>query len=166
MATGLTENSIAGDNLIFNDLIGKAYRNAKNAEPLELLRRMVNDGVIQIDALFEKAISMIGKMERDPTMGRDFVDGSDAKKATTRPLIDNKSAPRRVARVTNLAHKKGFLRIIVAETKTNKVYYFKVPYHAYEGLRAFSIYFNENGTPKHKGKAWKYQCNTFTEMSQ
>jgi hypothetical protein len=165
MATGLTENSIAGDNIIFDDLIGKAYRNAKNADPIELLRRMVNDGVIQMDALFEKAISMVGKHTRDSAMGRDFADGSDAKKAITcwgrRPGFTT----RRVARITKIKNKKGLLRVIVAETITNKVYYFKVPYDAYKDLVAFTIYFNEDGTPKYNGKSWQYQCKNFTEMS-
>jgi hypothetical protein len=168
MATGLTENSIAGDNIIFDDLIGKAYRNAKNADPIELLRRMVNDGVIQMDALFEKAISMVGKHTRDSAMGRDFADGSDAKKAITRWSYDSRcpnAKMRRVAMIQKIKNKKGLLRIIVAETLTNEVYYFKVPYDAYKDMTAFYIYFNEDGTPKYNGKSWQYQCKNFTEMS-
>lgn len=168
MATKLTTNSIAGDNLIFEDIIGKAYKHAKNADPLTLLRCMVNDGVIQVDALFEKAVSQIGKIQRDSTTGRDFVDGSDAKKVTTSWCIDNSPATpsvRRVASIMGLKNKKGALRCIVAETETNKVYYFKIPYTAYSGLKSVRIYFNEDGTPKATGNFWKWQCRTFTEMA-
>ena len=64
-----------------------------------------------------------------------------------------------------IKNKKGLLRIIVAETLTNEVYYFKVPYDAYKDMTAFYIYFNEDGTPKYNGKSWQYQCKNFTEMS-
>jgi hypothetical protein len=172
MASQLTDNSITGDSIIFEHLIGKAYRNAKNMDPITLLRNMVDDGVLQIDALVEKAISKIGKIERDSTVGRDFKDGSDAKKAITtwcieRPSGNNsliKTSVRRVATITNLTHKRGILRCVVAETKTNEIYYFRIPYHAYKGLRTIRIYFDEDGTPK-TGWVWSWQCVNFTEMA-
>ena len=172
MATQLTENSIIGDNLIFEQIIGKAYRNAKNMDPMTLLRNMVNDGVIQMDALFEKAVSKIGKIKRDSTTGRDFVDGSDAKKATTCWCVEEagprRKAPyvRRVATITSLKNKRGILRCIVAETETDTVYYFRIPYSAYCGLTAIRIYFNEDGSPKTNGNFWKWKCDTFTEMAR
>ena len=163
MATTLGENSIAGDNIIFDDIITKAYREARSMDPIVLLRKMVNDGVIQMDALFEKAISRVGKLERESTEGRDFVDGSDAKKALTQWLIEPNKTTRRVAQITNIIGKHGALRIIVGETLTGKTYYFKVPKRAYEGLRSIRIYFNEDGTPK-DGKWFAYRCNTFEEL--
>lgn len=173
MATSLTDNSIAGDMLIFEGIIGKAYRNAKNMDPMVLLRNMVNDGVIQVDALFEKAVSKIGKVQRESIAGRDFKDGSDAKKATTCWRISNPTKKnryrvpyvRRVASITNLKNKRGVLRCIVAETETNKIYYFRIPYRAYKGLTTVSIYFNKDGTPKENGKFWQWRRTTFTEMA-
>ena len=165
MATTLGPNSIAGDILIFDNIIKKAYKNANN-ELIKHMRKMIKDGAIQIDALFERAISMSGKHKRDSTMGRYFEDGSDAKKAVSHWVIEpDRNSVRRRATITNLKNKKGFLRVVVAETLTGKVYYFKVPNYAYRGLRGFNVYFNEDGTPKHDGKSWQYQCKSFKEMA-
>jgi hypothetical protein len=163
MATTLGTNSIAGDQIIFEDIMGHAYSNFKNMDPLVLLRKMVSEGVIQMDALFEQAISVKGKLKRESVEGRDFVDGSDAKKALTQPMVEENKTPRRVAQITNIVGKHGALRIIVGETLTGKTYYFKVPKQAYQGLRSIRIYFNEDGSPK-DGKWFQYQCNTFKEL--
>lgn len=162
MATTLGENSVAGDQIIFEDIISHAYSNFKNMDPLVLLRKMVSDGVIQMDALFEKAISVKGKLTRQSVEGRDFVDGSDAKKALTQPLIE-KYSHRRVATVTNIEGKHGALRVIVAETLTGKTYYFKIPKKAYKGIRCIRIYFNADGSPK-DGKWFQYECRTFKQL--
>lgn len=164
MATTLTENSIAGDQLIFEDIMAHAYANFKNMDPMVLLRKMVSHGVIQMDALFEQAISVKGRLARQSEEGRDFVDGSDAKKALTQPMVEPNKTPRRVAQITNIEGKHGALRIIVGETLTGKTYYFKVPKRAYQGLRSIRIYFNEDGTPK-DGKWFQYRVNTFKELS-
>jgi Mor family transcriptional regulator len=163
MATTLGENSVEGDKIIFEDIMKHAYANFRNMDPERLLRRMVQDGVIQIDALFEQAISVQGKLARQSVEGRDFADGSDAKKALTQPLVEAGKTPRRVAPITNIEGKHGSLRIIVGETVTGKTYYFKVPKRAYRGLRSIRIYFNENGTPK-DGKWFRYRVNTFEEL--
>jgi hypothetical protein len=162
MATTLGENSITGDQILFEDIIGHAYENFKNMDAGVLLRKMVADGVIQMDALVEKAISVKGKLKRQSGEGRDFVDGSDAKKALTQPLIE-KYSHRRVATIRNIEGKHGALRIIVAETLTGKTYYFKVPKNKYKGLRCIRIYFNADGTPK-DGKWFQYRCSTFKQL--
>lgn len=164
MAAILTEHSVKGDNIIFDDIMEHAYANFKNMDPLVLLRKMVSHGVVQMDALFEQAISTRGRLQRQSTEGRDFVDGSDAKKALTQPMIEEGKTPRRVAQITNIEGKHGSLRIIVAETLTGKTYYFKVPKRAYQGLRSIRIYFNEDGTPK-DGKWFQYRVNTFKELA-
>lgn len=171
MATHLTENSIAGDSLIFEEIIKKAYRNIETIDTLTLLRKMVNDGVIQVDGLFEKAVSVVGKLDRDSTEGRDFADGSDAKKATTFWQIGYPSASnslvnpvvRRRADIKNLKNKKGVLRCIIAETHTNKVYYFRIPASVYRGKKKISIDFDKNGIPN-GGKYWQWECKSFSEM--
>ena len=163
MAAILTEHSVQGDLLIFEDLINHAYHNVKKMDPMTLLREMVSHGVIQIDALFEQAISTIGSLPRESVQGRDFVDGSDAKKALTQWLIEPGHSTRRVARIGKIAGKHGPLRIIVGETLTGKTYYFKVPRKIYQGLRVICIYFNADGTPKN-GKWFRYQVSTFEEL--
>lgn len=163
MASILTEHSILGDNIIFEDIIEHAYANVRNMDPMVLLRKMISHGVIQVDALFEQAISVKGRLKRDSVEGRDFVDGSDAKKAMTQWLHESGKQTRRVATITNIEGKQGVLRIIVGETLTGKTYYFKVPKRAYRDLRSIRIYFNEDGTPK-DGKWFQYQCHTFKEL--
>lgn len=163
MATTLGENSVAGDQILFEDIMSRAYTNFKNMDPLLLLRKMVSDGVIQMDALVEKAISVQGKLKRESVEGRDFVDGSDAKKALTQPLVEKGKAPRRVAAIKNIQGKHGVLRIIVAETLTGKTYYFRIPKKAYKGLLSLRIYFNQDGSPK-DGKWFNYQCRTFKQL--
>ena len=173
MATHLTDNSIAGDSLIFEEIIKKAYKNVENTNPLTLLRKMVDDGVIQVDGLFEKAVSVVGKLERDSTEGRDFADGSDAKKATTYWQIEEPSDSnnlknpmvRRRADIKNLKNKQGVLRCIIAETHTGKIYYFRIPGKEYQGKKKISIDFDKNGMPN-DGKYWKWKCDTFTEMTR
>ena len=167
MAAILTENSVAGDQIIFEDIMEHAYANFRNMDPTTLLRKMVSHGVLQIDALFEQAISVKGRLKRESTEGRDFVDGSDAKKALTQSLVEytytGTRVARRVATITNIEGKHGVLRIIVGETLTGKTYYFRVPRRDYIGLRSIRIYFNEDGTPK-DGKWFQYQCHTFKEL--
>lgn len=174
MSSILTENSILGDQIIFEELICKAYKKNETADAMKLLRKMVKDGVIQVDALVEKAISVVGKVKRSSSKGKDFIDGSDAKKATTFQMIEYPSARnnrtknyvRRVARITNIYNKEGWLRCVVAETLTNQIFYFKIPYSYYKDLTSIAIYFNEDGSPKINGKIWQWKCNTFTEMSK
>lgn len=163
MAAILTENSIAGDHMVFDDLIARAYPNWRNMSPTVLLKRMVGDGVIQVDALFEQAISVVGRLGRDSREGRDFVDGSDAKKALTYKEVRNDRTTRRVAKISNIEGKEGLLRVIVGETLTGKTYYFRIPREAYEGLRSIRIYWNEDGTPK-DGKWFDYQVNSFRAL--
>ena len=163
MATTLGENSVTGDQLVLNALIEYAYPNYKNMDPGELLRRMVSEGVIQMDALVEQAISLQGKLPRQSAEGRDFVDGSDAKKALTQPLVEPGKSSRRVATIKNIMGKHGALRVIVAETLTGKIYFFKIPKKAYRGLGQIRIYFNEDGSPK-DGKWFKYRCYNFQEL--
>ena len=163
MATRLSENSITGDLLVFDDIIQHAYRGYESMDPVSLLREMVNDGVLQIETLFEKSISMAGNLERESTEGRDFVDGSDAKKCKVQWCHEVGVKSRRVATVTNIVGKHGILRVIVAETLTGKTYYFKIPKHAYQGLTTVRIYFNEDGTPKN-GKCFDYECEEFKEL--
>ncbi len=163
MASILTENSIRGDRLIFDNIMDYAYKNWRDKNPLELLEQMVSHGVLQIDALVEQAISRKGGLKRESVEGRDFEDGSDAKKANTQWLIED-TQTRRVATIKNIQGKQGVLRIIVAETLTDHVYYFKVPRRAYRGLKQISIYFNGDGSPK-AGKWFEYEVSTFEELS-
>jgi len=165
MATVLTENCQKGDNLIFDQIINYAYQGITK-DTYNVLRRMVDDGVLQIETLVEQAISKAGQLERESIEGRDFVDGSDAKKAITTECVEpSKNTYRRVAHISNIKGKQGILRIVVSETVNNKLHYFAIPKYAYEGLQSIRIYFNWDGTPKLGGKWFVYRCKSFEQMA-
>ena len=171
MASKLTENSIAGDVLLSDELLTKAYPNANTMRPIKLIERMVKDGVIQVDALLERAISVHGKLKRESTTGRDFVDGSDAKKSTVgwckktyRGKTKTTVSTYRNARIANLKHKKGLLRVAVADKLTNKNYYFLIPYSAYKGHNEIDIRFTEKDGPLPVGRFYPYLVNSFKDI--
>jgi Mor family transcriptional regulator len=164
MATTLSENFQKGDHLIFDKIIHYAYDNI-GEHTYDILKSMVSDGVLQIETLVEQAISKTGNLKRESVEGRDFADGSDAKKAITQPLVEaGRNSYRRVATIKNILGKHGSLRVVVSETETGKVYYFSIPKHAYQGLYSIRIYFNWDGTPKTDSKWFRYRCDTFEEM--
>ena len=41
-----------------------------------------------------------------------------------------------------------------------------IPYRAYNGLRAISIYFNADGTPKMNNKWFQFSCKNFKDMAE
>ena len=169
MSTIISENAQSGDMKIFSFLIYLAY---PDATPQDVLfsQKLVEDNVITTEMLHEKAIEMENPSLKRVTMdGMDFDDGSDAKKATTVKVHERKigksDGRRRAARISSIGKKVGTLRCIVAETKTNKLYFFAIPYDAYKGKNKLAIYFNWDGTPKRDGKWFQYECDTYQEMA-
>ena len=171
MASKLTENSIAGDVLLSDELLTKAYPNANTMDPVKLIQRMVKDGVIQVDALLERAISAHGKLKRESTTGRDFIDGSDAKKSTVGWVSKQYKSKKginvyrsRNARISNLTHKKGWLRVAVADKLTNQNYFFYIPFKAYKGLKEIDILFTEDSGPSPAGRFYQYWVKSFKDI--
>ena len=171
MASSLTENSIAGDVLLTNELLIKAYPNVKKMDPVKLIAQMVKDGVIQVDALLERAISVHGKLQRESIMGRDFVDGSDAKKSTVGWASKRYKSKKGVtvykwrnARISNLTHKKGWIRAAIADKLTNKNYFFYIPFKAYKGHNEIDIKFTEDSGPSPKGRFYQYWVKSFKDI--
>lgn len=163
MASILTENAQAGDKAIFDDIIERAYPGYKKMTSNAILQKMLSDGVIQVDGLFEKAIAKVGKIERESTVGRDFADGSDAKKVTTYHHNKRPGQAVRAANVGKLKNKSGVLRVIVGESLTGKTYYFRIPPEKYVGKSSIRITFNVNGLPD--GSSWfDYSVKTFEEL--
>lgn len=163
MATTLSKNSIAGDLLIYEELFHRAYPKFKSMDPDTLLRRMIKDGVVQMDALVEKAHSVVGKIKRVSTKGQDHADGSDSKKCITRLQSEKGKAHRRVGKITNLTHKRGVLRGVIAETASKTVHYYRIPAGEYDNLSSICVYFNVDGSIKDDNKWSKFKCNTFEE---
>ena len=121
-----------------------------------------------LGGLLEHAIHTIGKIEKHNTVGKDFVDKSDAKLTSVRTSSKGTaySAP-----ITNLHRKEDLLRIVCYERKQDKFYYFLIPYDAYKHIPKTSnieIPFNLDGTPKKENKCqvnwWNYSKETFKEI--
>jgi len=93
----------------------------------QLMLEMVQHGVIAVETLLELAISKVGKIKRSTIDGQDFIDGSDAKKATVYNQNGDKSAKeQRQAWIGNIV-KNGVLRIVIADPKKGEMFFFKVP---------------------------------------
>jgi len=118
MASKNTENTVAGDTLII-EMLSK-YMNWDKSNK-KLMLEMASHGVIAVETLLELAISKVGNLQRSNEDGEDFVDGSDAKKATVYNQDTN-----RVAWIGNIK-KNGVLRTVVADPEINEIFYFKIP---------------------------------------
>jgi hypothetical protein len=112
--------------------------------------------------LYEMAISRRGKLKRDSTIGRDYIDFSDAKSVSVRLRSNNKTYS---ACVKDLHAKQGAIRIICYERVLDIFYYFLVPTGAYPKT-SIEIPFDLDGRPSRKNKWWKYEVSTFTELCQ
>jgi len=136
----------------------------------KLARRLTRDGVLSHGHLLEKAISRVGSIVRESTMGKDFADKSDAKAVSVRTCSKGKaySAP-----VTNIHRKKGYLRVMVFERKQDRFYYFMIPGYAYSHIASTSnieIPFEIDGDPKRINKCdinwWNYEVDTFNDITR
>ncbi len=122
--------------------------------------------LLSTGSLLEAAISKAKGLTRHATIGRDFVDGSDAKSASVRWSSNNTSYS---AQVCNIFNKKGLLRCVVYERLQDKFYYFLIPHRAYESIPKTSnieIPFNLNGDPKRDAKCrlinwWVFEVSDF-----
>ncbi len=125
------------------------------------------DCLLSTGKLLEAAISRAKGLTRHDTMGRDFVDGSDAKSASARWHGTSYGAP-----ISDVFNKKGLLRCVVYERLQDKFYYFLIPHKAYENISKSSnieIPFNLDGSPKRNPTArslrnvdwWQFEVPDF-----
>ena len=173
MASKNTENTIDGDVLIIKAL-SKHLR--YTVTQTKFLTNLAKTGVIAVETLVEQAISKVGKLKRSNEDGEDFIDGSDAKKATVyyESIL---TSDRRTAWIGR-ADKKGVLRCVIADPVANKVFYFKIPQnirkHFYGNNKSneLTIPFSPNGGKPEKlmqGRGahyiWNYcLVNSFKEL--
>lgn len=173
-------STVKSDIEVFKFLQPKAY--PKKAHLNKEILNFVKDGVIQVETLYEKALSVQGKLKRDSVYGQDFSDGSDAKKCIAathtatryRKLVNGRYGkylePRHIAKIGRIKNKCGLLRILVHEPIQNKFYFFKIPYAAYEHLThakfsSINIHFNVDGTIGKSSKWEKYRVNSFKALA-
>ena len=132
-------------------------------------RCTVEDGTWNnLGGLLEHAIHAVGNIPKLSTIGKDFIDISDAKLCSVRTSCKGSmySAP-----ITNIHQKRGLLRVVCYERKQDKFYHFVIPYDAYKDIPKKSnieIPFNLDGSPKRKNKCntnwWDYEKKTFAEI--
>lgn len=161
------------DHAFFDKIFHKAYPKACD-KTIATAKRMVSDGVLQIETLFELAVSRVGRLQRNSVDGMDFTDKSDAKKACVRTSGYGKHY---TAPISQVHTKKGNLRVMVYERKKDKFYYFVFPRHSYSHItvdtKNIDIPFELDGTPRRVPKRknvkmpwWAYEVGSFTEMAR
>jgi hypothetical protein len=162
---------IKNENLLlkhFDHLWPLAYPN-RSKKSYYQHRKTVEDGTWNnLGGLLEHAIHTVGKIKKHNTVGKDFVDISDAKLTSVRTSSKGTmySAP-----ITNIHQKRGLLRVVCYERKQDKFYYFLIPYEAYQHIPKTSnieIPFELDGTPKRKNKCninwWDYSKESFQQI--
>jgi|GEM_PF-5472875 len=134
----------------------------------EAIQFLWQDGIINVGELAEKAIVRKSKKKlkqnKRGKKGSDFDDNSESKYVTV--TYYGKSA---YACIGGLQHKIGMLRVMVHEPKTNKNYFFRIPYKVYAPYKnandSIKIYFDQQGKPRNPTKEnirynlWDHQCH-------
>lgn len=169
-------STIKDDVKIFNFLYSKAYPNRRDRKKLQAL---VWDGVITVETLLEKALAIQGGLIRDSIHGRDFTDGSDAKKATAsigrdsgrRKRVDGTISynPRNryTATVGHIETKNGALRVLVYEPKFDKFHFFLIPAGLYDDVKTLKFEFNiESGKLVDSCRWSPYKVGSFKDLSR
>lgn len=134
----------------------------------KIMRKFLNDDILSLGHMFEKAVSVQCGLIRESAHGYDFANGDDAKLAVVRTSNYGTaySAP-----VTKIHAKTGNLLVAVYERKQQKWYHFKIPHRAYKHIPSTSnidIVFEMDGTPKRHNRQstnwWNYEVPTFNDM--
>jgi len=133
---------------------------------------MVKHRLFGAGKLLEAAISKKKGLERHDTVGRDFVDGTDAKSSSVRWTF---SGTKYSAPIRDIFNKKGLLRCVIYERLTDTFYFFLIPGSAYAHIPKSSnieINFNLDGTPNRKVSAktivnwWDFEVDGFDGILQ
>jgi hypothetical protein len=142
MASKVSENTIAGDMLLVEELTKRL--NIPVSERKTFISAC-KYGMIAVESMLERAISYVGRIQGSTIDGQDFVDGTDAKKVIV--TINDKSTMARVATIGNVAKKNGALRVMVADPLVNENYYFLIPKKECTGKLTVKIFFDKKGGP-------------------
>lgn len=165
------ESAIAGDVAIFDAVFDDAYPDASSEEKA-FARNMAWNGDIQAETLIETAMSKAGGLVRESVDGRDFTDGSDAKKVVSqyRVVMDwNKGSEREQNSyaIRGIKNKTGMIRIVAYNKIRNKVEFFAIPYRAYKGKSAIEIALcPHTGVVSYMGQYSHFQKKNLAEMAK
>jgi hypothetical protein len=126
-------------------------------------------GLINVGELAEKAIVKKSKKKlkqnKKNAKGSDFKDKSDSKYVTV-TYYKNYA----YATINSIQNKIGMLRVMIHEPKTNKNYFFRIPYKVYAPYRnannSIKIYFDQQGNPRRPTRKnvrydlWDHRCSS------
>jgi len=136
-------------------------------ERMAFLEEEAATGSIQTSTIIENGLAYLSNhMAKDADDGRDFDDGSDAKKSSIR----NESTSAYRTDVNNIKNKDGGLRIVTDTTGIPNCLvpfvYTAMPHAAYEHLQvADSLKFAIDTDGKVTGKYAKWQVASFKELA-
>lgn len=140
------ESTIEEDLTYYDDLLAPIYFKGREHLINELRGDVIN-GVFQIETMHEQCLIMKseGTYGRDSVDGRDFTDGSDAKKITSRMYSKGK---RHGGNIKLSDVKEGLFRITLLNKKTRKFHFFAIPHCIYSQYKDMNIDFNNDGSVK------------------
>lgn len=150
----------------FDYLFPRIYPDDYKNDVIRLFCRdklMIRDRNLSSGRLLESYISYAKGVERHDTMGKDFIDNSDAKAASVRWHGGSYSCP-----ISDVHNKIGLLRCLVYERIQDKWYFFLIPHDAYKHIGPGSnieIPFDNNGNPRRDYPArnvnwWTFEVDT------
>ena len=144
MASKNTLNVASGDVLIINEL-SKYLK--YTATERKFLVRLAKKGIVAVETLLEEAISKVSGIARSNKDGEDLVNGWDAKKGVVSDHHHGENGPgmNRECTIGNIKNKNDHLIIMIADGKSNEVFFFKVPPHDFVGRTALTVTFNTSG---------------------
>ena len=160
------DSNIKGDIRFLNFLWPYTKWSKENKIKKSVYDELISAGEIQIETLYENnlAYQSGGNFIKESGNGRDFSDGSDAKKSTVRWRAMRKSYD---APVTGILNKIGDLRVLGYEWNLDKFYFFKIPHSVYNGMKYIEIPFDiKTFIPKRKNKWWEYELSSFEELCE
>jgi hypothetical protein len=158
----------------FFDFLSPYLWPGKTAYEISLYRKLVADGLIQIETMLENSLvkASKGKYTRVALDHADCSDGSDAKKAVSQ-FRNNDIARDQWTNsfaITNLKKKTGLIRAMCLSKETGRFHFFAIPYSAYRGMNRVDIsldsstgYRKPKGIPK--GKWSVFEVNTFEKLA-
>jgi hypothetical protein len=137
-----------------------------NEMTLDLLLTMVSRGHIQIESILESALADNSEelYIKESVDSRDFSDGSDAKKCTTRWRGERSQYS---AAVTGIENKDGNLRVVCYERNGDRFRFLNIPISEYGGMihieLPFDVYTYE---PKRSNRWWQYEVESFEALAK
>ena len=141
-----TKNSTVEDDLLYYDTFASIYfRGEEHLIPI--FRPHVEKGMIQIESFMEHCLAneSNGMYSVESVNGRDFTDGSDSKKVTTRTHSNNNQHG---AKIPDHKTKIGMLRVTVLHKITRQFHYFAIPKIVHELYGEVNINFYFTGGAK------------------